>query len=325
MTADVAAPAKPNRLARLLARAPWRLIGVALLVVVLLRVDLRQVAAQFERIGPVSIAEAALAFLVLLVCRCWRWRVLTRSIGDMSPLWANVASCNRSIWLGMATPGRLGELSRAADLAATRGWTLTAAGALVLFDLSLDLSAYVALALGGMLYFSLPASWTPLALGALVLAIVLAVLLAARLIGLAVRFAPFLARLPGLAEVLPSLARGFRDGAAIGALLGTLGAATSYVLMLMCLTRMMQPSIDWTLVAPSIGMAGLAGAVPVTIFGLGTREAVLIWFLGPHGIDAAHAVAFSFTIILAQLIGIAVSVLAGLPLGMVRKLENPAS
>jgi hypothetical protein len=75
----------------------------------------------------------------------------------------------------------------------------------------------------------------------------------------------------------------------------------------------MQPDLPGGYIATAVGLAGIAGAVPITYFGLGTRDVVLIWFFGQIHRLPSDAVAFSFSVLLAQLIGIFVS-LAAVPL-----------
>lgn len=307
MTHSPESTPQPRSLAAMLARAPWRLIGVVLLIIVLANVDLRLVARQLAMIGPGALAAAALAFAGLLVFRCWRWRVLTEAIGAHEPLLRNLASCNRSIWLGLATPGRVGEFRRAGDLAAIRGWGLAGASSVVLADLLLDLAAYGAFALAAaFLVFAPPLAG---AAGAVIVLLLFAacVLNAGKLLAAAMRAFPRLCRLPGLSQSGPALRDGFRGTVAAKCLVAAVGAALSYVLMIACLAPPL--SIDFTLAHAglAVGLAVAAGSVPISYFGLGTRDVTLIWFFGLLGVGQAEALAVSFMFLLAQLIGLACS------------------
>lgn len=315
------APSKPVSLAARIAKAPWRLIGIVLLIIVLSRIDLAKALADFTRIGPAYIAGAVVSFLVLLVVRCLRWRVFTVAIGARQPFWQLAASCNQSIWLGMATPGRIGEFRRAADLSVVRGWSLASSSALVLVELLVDLGAYVALALGGYLWLTLPAPWGLAAAMTILVSACLVLVALGPLSGIALKAAPILRKTPGLSEVLPALDAGLRIGPAVRVLVTTVVALISYVAMVWSLVHPMQADLGALELGTAVGLSGVAGAIPITYFGLGTRDLVLIGFFAQIGKSASDAVALSLCILLAQLIGIFVSLAAVLPLGVAVKRE----
>jgi uncharacterized membrane protein YbhN (UPF0104 family) len=318
---EAAAPLAPRSVgwAARIAKAPWRLIGIALLIVVLFKIDLHRLLQQFARLGPGPIAMAAVAFVVLLVGRYWRWRVLTWAIGARQPLWPLVSSCNRGIWLGLVTPGRVGEFRRAADLSVVRQWGLTASSALVLIDLLIDLGAYAALGLGGFLYVSLGGPWAQLLGGSTLVLAALVLLALGGVAGLAIRLAPVLLRVPGFSEVLPALRDGLKGARSLQVVAATALAAAGYVTMIWCLVHPMQPDLGLDQISASVGLAGVAGAIPITYFGLGTRDLMLVSFFAHMGRPAEQAVVVSFSVLLAQLIGIFVSLAVDPVLGMAAK------
>lgn len=310
-----APPAARGRLATILLRVPWRLIGVILLVVVLMNVDLDRMATQFARVGPLAIIEAAAAFLALLAARCWRWRLLTHAVGVEEPLLANVASCNRSIWLGLATPGRVGEFRRALDVSRRRNWSLAAGGGLVLFDLVLDFGLYIILALGGLAYFFV-APLVGIAIGSALLGVAgVGLAVGGRALGIIARASPIVLRAPGVAEILPALQQGLRGRTSLGVAAATLTSAAAFTTMMACLITPMGVGIGAPEILTTIGLASAAGAIPISYFGLGTREAALIWFLGERGVDESSALAVSFTYLLATLIGVGVSLVVDFAIG----------
>lgn len=304
--------APPSTLTALVTRAPWRLIGLVMLVVVLTTVDLRQVGAQLARIGPLSVAGALLAFAVLLACRCWRWRLLTQATGDRGPLLANLISCNRSIWLGLATPGRIGEFRRAGDLAISRGWGVASASALVLFDLLLDLGAYVALAVAGAILLFFPAPLNVAGALAAVAAFAACVFAVPPLLSASARFGPLARRVPGVAVLPNALGAGFRDGAAWLAVATTLGAALAYSAMIACLATPLAISLSLAHVVIVVGLSVAAGALPISYFGVGTRDVALIGFFELIGESRTDAIAVSLLFLVAQLIGLVVSIGLGM-------------
>jgi hypothetical protein len=249
----------------------------------------------------------------LLAGRFWRWRILTSAVGARQPFWALASSCNHSIWLGLATPGRIGEFRRAADLAFVQKWGMAASSSLVLLDLLIDLGAYGAIGIGGYVWLIESSPEGSFAAGTIVLFTALSVIGFGSLVRLLIRYVPRLSKVAGLSELLPALRDGLSAAVGLKLLAATMLVAASYVGMVWCLVHPTQPDLRGDQVATAIGLAAIAGAVPITYFGLGTRDVVLIWFFGKIQLLPPDAVAFSFSILLAQLIGIAVS-LAAVPL-----------
>jgi hypothetical protein len=77
--------------------------------------------------------------------------------------------------------------------------------------------------------------------------------------------------------------------------------------MMAALVAPLQLRLNLTDVLTMVGLVGVSGAIPITYFGFGTREVTLIWYLSQFGLGKETAVAVSFSFLLAQLIGIAVS------------------
>jgi glycosyltransferase 2 family protein len=98
---------------RTLTRALVRLVGPLLLVVVLLRIPDRQ--AVLSAIGAAATAPLLLAVLLNLVnihLKVLRWDVLLRARGIHYPLRRAWGSFLTSLYVGMLTPGRVGDVLR---------------------------------------------------------------------------------------------------------------------------------------------------------------------------------------------------------------------
>lgn len=291
-------------------RLPFRLIGILLLGYVLYVVDLKEVGAQLRRIDAVSLSEAVLAFICLTLLRCWRWHVLVRSSGTTTSVRASFAACNTSIWMGLASPGRLGEFSRAMHLTQTSGKSLVETSALVTFDLLLDLFASVAMAAAGLVLLALqkahqPAAF-PIYLGC-VLAGLVCLTASGPLLQTGRRILLRTGTLPQIAALAGVLVTNLDRKTSWQIAVATVGAYTSYTLMIASLIAPMQLALDTSSTFTTVALAGVAGAVPITYFGLGTRDFALVWFFDQLGFGSAPAVAVSFSFLLAQVIGILVS------------------
>jgi uncharacterized membrane protein YbhN (UPF0104 family) len=290
------------------ALSPLRLIGIAALVYVFQIVDVTAVMAQMRAIGPASVAAAAGAFAALVLIRCFRWRVLVQSIGKSIPMRDAVSACNASIWLGMATPARVGEFRRGVDLARRTDGDLSQATALVVFDLLLDLGAYLVAALAGAAFLYTGRGTEGLALYAVTVGAGLLCLVFLRvLLSASIRLLPGLRVIPGVGALLTSLVANLFLRRAVVIAVTTLAAFFAYASMMGLLVAPMHLNVGPLEIATIVGVAGVAGAIPVTYFGIGTREFALIWYLDQLGFGKETAVAVSFSFLLAQLIGIGVS------------------
>ncbi len=283
-----------------------------LLGYILYTLDLQEVFGRLRQIGLVSLVVAALAFAALLAFRCWRWHVLVTAIGAATPLRWNVLSYNGSVWVGMATPARLGEFRRATDLAKSGALGFGQASALVLFDLSLDLFVFIVLSAAGCLYlFAGPGTDLAWLCFSASLGLGFAVLLFVRWpIVLSIRWVPIIRKIPGVGELIPKLGEGLQGLTATKTAFLTVGVAATYIWMMLALMGSIVPDLQIVEAMTVVGLAGIAGAIPITYFGLGTRDVALIWYFGMLGQTKETAVAVSLMFLLAQLIGIAVSLAA---------------
>jgi len=290
-----------------------RLIGIIFLVVILLSVDLKEVWLSLYQVGSSSLLAAVCCFYILLSMRCIRWVLLSNSFTGDTKLLPTLLSCNRSIWLGLITPGRVGELTRAADLASRSDVRISTASGLVLFDLVLDLLVFCVLAGAGLAAIFVVTQ--NIISDAYILFLLTGFVTLASIrwpLQAALEIAPWLLRIPGCDDLLPNLVRRFRSWLSAGVVGLTFGAALAYAFMMASLLPPSTIELDPIALITMVGLVGVVGAIPLTYFGFGTRELTLIWYLGLFGYAAETAVAVSFFFVLAQLLSAVASLLVDL-------------
>ncbi|WP_026370876.1 lysylphosphatidylglycerol synthase domain-containing protein [Kallotenue papyrolyticum] len=284
-----------------------RLMGPALLLIMLWRSDLALVARTLARAEPLPIGLALALALPFAVCKGWRWQLALRMLGARLPLAvATRLWCAGFLW-GALTPGQSGDLARA--------WCLRRSGLplrLGLFSLALercsDLALTLAVALlGGLLVWSptaLQAIWLP---AGLVLA---ASLLLWRLPWLWQRLIA-----PRRSDGLP-IALDLRLAPALG-LVSALALSWTYLrigLVCAALDLALAPGL---LIAMTAWLALLGPLAPA---GLGTRDALLIVALRaaavPEALLLEQALALSALILLLNLEQMALGALCALRLPM---------
>lgn len=301
------------RAVRWVRRFPVRTIGLILFAFIIYNVGLDGIITELRKVTLGSVLLAVLAFAVLGLSRCLRWHVLVRSTGTSPPIEQNLFACNESIWLGGVTPGRFGEFQRAFELHRQTGRPLGNCSALVLLDLFLDLAIFLLLTGAGLLFlgkWALTSNW--IAYG-FVVAVGLTALVATLtwtrflLSSLARLLAYF-----GATKMAAILDLDFRISTSLQVCLLSLAATLAYVGMVAMLSARFELDLNARDFITMVGLVGVSGALPITYFGFGTREAVLIWYLGLFGHAPSSAVAVSGTFMLALLIAVACAFVAGM-------------
>ena len=300
-------------------RLSFRIIGLMLFAYILTSVDLTNAVELLKTVRLSTVALAAIPFIGLLVFRCWRWFELARAAGSRLGPETLVTTCNESIWMGLASPARLGEFRRAVPLAREGIMGLAAASLLVIFELCMDLYAFMLVAASGLAiqWLSLTYGISGLIEGTLFVCTMVAgfalLALATSLLALvSTRGASYGGKFASINLLASKLADGLRGGVAFRISFQTSAALACFVVMMLVLLSDLGVRLDIIETAALIGLVGLSGAIPITYFGLGTREAVLIWFLGTHGYTAEEAIAVSVIFLIAYVMGIATSLLVGI-------------
>ena len=138
------------------------------------------------------------------------------------------------------------------------------------------------------------------------------------------RVPPLARRSPRIAAALGSMQAAvaqLRAGRVLAAAFGlSLLAQGLAILASLAVARSLQLDLSLALVAATVPVALLAGVVPISVNGIGVREAVFRALLVPAGIAAADAVAFSVAM---TLLGAVVS-LPGIVLWVVGRRGAPA-
>lgn len=256
--------------------------------------------------GPLSLG--LLLAPVLLWMRAVKWRWLLRGLAPAVTLGESLRSYLGSMALAMATPGRVGELSRGLYLPhkAVQGWK---GAGLVLVDSWTD---FLAVAAWACLGFHLVWGTAGLLCGLLLFAAVSPIPLWLRLVP------PVLSRLPSrwgfrawASRALPAPGDVPPGDLMAAGLLGIAAYGLEWAQMACLLEGIssVEPSA-WRL-AGVMALVALANTVQVTMAGFGVREGMAILLLAHEGVgpEAAAAAAFLQSILLLlipALLGLAV-------------------
>ncbi|WP_437795071.1 lysylphosphatidylglycerol synthase transmembrane domain-containing protein [Sorangium sp. So ce693] len=292
-------------------RALVRLIGPLLLVLVVVRMDDRDAvlgAVVSASAGPLALAAAL--NLVNIHLKVVRWEALLRARGIVYPLRRAWSAYATSLYVGMLTPGRVGDLLRIRYLRHDLGVPYAEGLATIVMDRLCDLYVLAAFVAVGVAHYSAVivgrlawVTWGGIALTVL---------------------APLVLLIPGLAErLLLALSRKIakdpsenaEPGAAsrfLVALRAHVGRGLLFTLPVTVVTFVVN-FVQGYLIARALGIslslfdvtcllsiASLLGLLPISVAGAGVREFFFSLIFPALGFTAEHGVSFGLLVFAAM-------------------------
>ncbi len=258
-------------------------------------------------------AASCLVLLPSFPLRAWRWRILVETQGTALGPAEALNSYAYAIVIGAATPGRLGELVKIGFLR-RKGASTSAALLSVGMDRMLDVLFLVIVATGALAALFVgrsPSVVLPVLLGtAISCAAALRYAVSAHGERTAARLCRRLLPATMSGRLLSALASMTTRANALSpatfaatALLTCLAWLVTYLSLYLCVVALGLdvPFLD---ICGITAVASLVTFLPISILGLGTREASLIAMLSPYGVPAADAVALSALYLAVTLWGV---------------------
>ena len=291
-------------------------LGFAIFAYLLTKIN---ISATISAISSANIFLVVTAFLMLIpmfVLKALRWQYMMRQQGINYSLKDSLSMYFAAVYIGFITPGRVAELLKASYL--TRdGHPFGRAFFSVFFDRLADLLFLAVIGYAGLFFFQNlfrnQILW--LSLLAALEVVVAAVLIINR------RWAKSLLK-KVLGKIVPAKHKGsvqvhvedFYASLKIFNLKSTavvvLLTAFSYLFFFaiaVLLAESIGIKVSYSLIIVSIAIATLVTLLPVSLAGVGTRDASLLLMLGSLGVAKETIIAYSTLNLLANLIVIAIS------------------
>jgi len=316
---------------------PWlRLIGVFLLGVLLWRLDFKELKRVLQRTDWFLLVMAILLNLPMVFLKSLRWQKLMRTQEIRYPIVKAYAAYWSSIFVGFLTPGRLGELVKTFHVSRDCGVSIGLGLASALVDRLFDL--YALLTVGGIALFSLNAGQsvsTGLLLIPLMLLLIspLALLLHdtlfehLRVWGHRVHWLrQFVASESWLSELRSGLQQ--LSPLCLTTAIGmTILAHMVFFGQCYLLAMALRLSTGFLPISYAVALGSLVTLLPISISGLGTREAAIVAYLGTVGVPEEMALSFSILVfatfyIAGGLMGAIAWGLKPIPLNVLRKKQE---
>jgi len=291
-------------------RVLFQAAGIALFVVILTRVDLGAIWRSYRHIEPGHVAAALVLPLLLTLIKSGRWQRIVARQNVTVPLPLAFRIYASALYLGLVTPGRIGDFAKSLYLTGqgmSAGKAIFSSLADRLFDIVfLVVAGYVSLLLLPGI-FKNQLLMSSVLLGLVVLAVV-GLFCRRELLKRFVR--AFISRMPhrGIRESLDRVITesigdfGLLTPRAVGAatLLTILAWACHYSCFIL-FARGLRIEASLHILIVSVSAAVFVSLLPVSLSGLGTRDLVLILIFRGAGLTREAAVTFSFSFILVYL------------------------
>lgn len=271
-----------------------------LLVWILSTVDWARAIQALIRLNPVYLVGYAVCFVAMMLVRSARLRLALSKLGHPLTFRDCYVATLEPAFMGTITPGRLGEFTRVGYICA-HGVSLQEAVSVVTVERLIDICVLLVFGVGGMIYIFAPAPYH--FSGGLIVALGLLLLYGA------IRGYDFIFRclqtyLGWILRWEPSFVTRHRQ-----ALTGSFyvvmkrAAVPIFLFGLVCivlnfgqvflLAKAFGFEVDYLVVIFAYTAATLVSLLPISVGGLGTREATYIMIMGREGVLKEQALLFS--------------------------------
>jgi len=282
-----------------------RLLGILLLIFILTRIDLSSVVSTTARVNLWYLALAIALIVPVILLKSWRWQFLLKMQGITYPLRRAFLAFFGGIYLGLATPGRVGELGRIFYLTDDKALSFGEAFSSVLVDRLFDI--YLLLLVGGYGLIAFHLIKGSMIVSVIILTLILALPLlflnkriGKRLIGLVYQaklLRRFAGKLDASADQFYAGVDRLTHPSLILPSLSTLAAYAILFTQWYLLALSLNLPLSFLEIAIYVSVANLVTLIPISIAGIGTRDATLIVLFSLHGISAESALSYSLLVL----------------------------
>ncbi len=279
-----------------------KITGIAILIVILFKTDIYTTCNHLKQLHFLPLFYAALLVIPQITLRAYRWhRLLVRS--DIScPFIKSVIFYFSSNYIGLITPGRLGEISKALFLKEYGFSSFSYAMPGVIIDRVSDLYVLLLFSLTGIWYFDIFKNSYTVLYSIITITVIAGcslpffiILRLENTVNWLCR--QFSKRTSGKWEVaLDLFTKGFSvliNPELFYTFFITLLSYLIYFYQNYLIADSLNLSISYFSIIQIISVATLIAYIPISVAGLGTREAVLIFLFQHIGLSADKALSFA--------------------------------
>lgn len=281
-----------------------RYFGILILLIILLKIDVGNLLSIIYQIDILYLAAAIILNIPLLVLKSYRWNRLLNMQNIKYSLFQSFFIYLGSLYIGFVTPGRLGEFTKALHLRSDKGISLSKGMSSVLIDRLFDMYLLIILGIIGIWKFGILGKMS----GASMILFIFVIF--APLLMLNERFTErFLNLLYNLAivkkfkgnieEKFEDFYSGINQMVNPKLLFSAFLTLLSYmVFFIQCyiIAIAMSISINFVTITLFMAISNLVSFIPISVSGLGTRDAILIYLFSLIDLKPEIAVSYAFIV-----------------------------
>lgn len=283
----------------------FRLFGIALFIYVVSKINIADLVAVLRKTNLDYFLIGVLFLMLSFLIRIARWRMLAESIGSHLSFGTSASMVSKGLFFGSVVPGRLGEFFRARYLVEESAVSGGQAFYVAFIDRILDILVVAAV---GLLGFWILFSKIPVLIffiSAVAICFLARKKGIRRSLDILIKFfIPaflkekadyFLSEFyKGFVNLKPKL---FIKASVLAFLYYLFGGAAFHYFVVLALGL----AVPFWYLFLIVAIVWLVMAIPVSLFGLGTREAAFIYFFALLNISASSAVAVSLLALFCNL------------------------
>ena len=284
----------------------FRSIGLILFVIILSKLNPTEIIALLLNLNQFYLAAALLLFIPLLVIKAMRWQLLMKAQNIYYSLKDSTIMYAAAMYIGVITPGRFGDFIKVFYLKGD-GHPFGKAFATVLMDRLFDLTSLFFLGYAGMLLFIAYFERTILFLSSILVGTLLLILLFLYKKDLSIVILEYIS-----SHFIPErysdnaktgffdLCNGFKTlntNQWVLATFLTVFAWAIYFVMMYLFALSLDINIPFLYLATCVSISAVITLIPISISGIGTRDATLILLFSYVGLSKESAIAFSMMIL----------------------------
>lgn len=301
-----------------------RVFGLILFVWIASRIDWVMVWGLVKGIRPDFLAAYFLVFVASLLLKVLRLKVVLKHIACNAGFHAVYSSVVEPAFFGMVTPARVGEFSKVLYLS-QMGLSSRTAWGVVLMERAVDFVVLLIASIAGMMiFFTTVPALIPFTISVCLLLMLFAVL--RRLATILSLLERFWQKLRFDVELISQLFTLKEGGQKLGIIAANLMLPVSLLILglsfvqLYLLALALGADISGLYLGLAYSASTLVSLLPVSIGGLGTREAIYMLALGKIGVS--ESVAVTISLLDGLVFGMIMLFVMALPAFAMRKLHK---
>lgn len=287
----------------------FKLFTFSIFLYILYTLDFKTLQNEIYKIDLLYIFIAFLFNIPLLFIKSYRWNYILQKQSCHTKLFDTFKYYTASLYIGILTPGRIGEFSKVFYLKQLHNKNYGLLFSSVLIDRLYDLYFLILISICGFYLLNIPIDNLPLYL-VVFFVLIPFIIIRTQLLHIIINF--FANKLStNFQENLNSFLTTFKEGILsilkindiFKAMTITILAYTLFFSQIYLIATSINIPIDFISLSIIIALVNLISLLPISIAGLGTREITLIYFLSPLSISTEQTVVFSLLILVISYIG----------------------